>query len=286
MDSVQLLSVLTPTYNCSEYIIRCYDSLNSQTYTNWEWIVVDDGSTDNTLTILRGIDDNRIKIVHYEQNRGRGYARNAGIEASSGDVIVMWDMDDMYLPERLALIYKSIVIEKYDFFVSEAVVVRNNFEIKGVRSFKDARLYKLFVHPTLAFKKNPEVFYDQTMKAGEDLLPMIVLSKKFRGYFSKEILMVYFEDREINLKKTIQMHDSHTKTMKKIIREGVIYFDQKDKVVLYASLFIKKIILSLLQIYPPLYLYSVKLRTVKKPNDLPDNVIRFLDYNKKKYTTN
>lgn len=83
------LSVVSPVYNCESYVKCCYYTLENQTFTDWEWVVVDDGSTDNTANLIRQIDDSRIKLISYMPNRGRGYARSRAIEACSGDWIVV-----------------------------------------------------------------------------------------------------------------------------------------------------------------------------------------------------
>ena len=260
-----VFSILTPTYNCSKFIIRSYECLLSQTNQNWEWIIVNDGSTDDSELILNQINDVRVKVYSYQKNKGRGYARNLGLGYCQNDIIVVWDIDDIYLPERLEFIYKAIVIDDFDFFVSQALVVDNNFNFKGVRGFYENKLFKLFVHPTLAFKKSIRnvITYDKNMKAGEDLNIMILLSNNYKGcYFSKN-LMLYFEDREINLNKTRQMHASHSLTINRLLKEKLVSFELKDKIIIKMSLFFKKIALSIFLIKPSLYLKTVQYRKIE-----------------------
>jgi len=80
------ISVVTPAYNASEYIFDCAGSVLSQTHNNIEWLVVDDGSTDNTLHLLRNLEkkDKRIKIFTQE-NQGPAAARNKAFEEIKGD---------------------------------------------------------------------------------------------------------------------------------------------------------------------------------------------------------
>ncbi|MCO6146888.1 glycosyltransferase family 2 protein [Flavobacterium sp. NRK1] len=283
MNRKPILSVLSPTYNCSDYITRSYDCLSNQLFTDWEWIVVDDGSSDNSLEILNAIDDPRIKIISYEINMGRGYARNLGLKNCNTDIVVIWDIDDLYLPERLYLIYNSLVVENYDFFASCALVVRNNFEIKGVRSFYKNKLYKSFVHPTLAFKKSTNVGYDETMRAGEDLLPMVTLSNNFKGFYSDKILMLYFEDREINLRKSIFMHDSHMISIKRIFKQKIINLSLKEKFIINIGLILKKIALRILLIFPSIYLKSVAYRDINNTVKISESDLKFLENYKNKY---
>jgi len=93
------VSVIIPSYNHVQYIRQCVDSVLAQTYQDIEIIVVDDGSTDGTVEILREYDD---RIVLIEQtNRGTQAARNAAIRASSGEFIALLDSDDEWLPGKL-----------------------------------------------------------------------------------------------------------------------------------------------------------------------------------------
>lgn len=91
----KLISIIVPVYNVGQYLIRCVESIISQSYTNWELILVDDGSTDNSGHISDDFSnrDARIKVIHTE-NRGRSCARNIGIDTSCGEWIVFIDSDD------------------------------------------------------------------------------------------------------------------------------------------------------------------------------------------------
>lgn len=89
------ISAIVPVYNSEKYVSRCIDSILAQTYSDWELILVDDGSMDNSLSILREYEkqDSRIKVIH-QSNAGPGIARNTGIEHASGDYIIFVDSDD------------------------------------------------------------------------------------------------------------------------------------------------------------------------------------------------
>lgn len=89
------ISVIIPTYNSEEYVGRCIESVQAQTYSDWQMIIVDDGSKDNSLTICQKYanTDNRIRVIHQE-NAGPGIARNAGLEYAKGKYVVFIDSDD------------------------------------------------------------------------------------------------------------------------------------------------------------------------------------------------
>jgi len=98
------ISVITPTYNRSHLLPRVWESLQKQTFKDFEWIVIDDGSTDNTQEVIRSFKDPRIVYVRLPENRGVNAARNRGIAESKSPYLVFLDSDDELVPEALELI--------------------------------------------------------------------------------------------------------------------------------------------------------------------------------------
>lgn len=101
---VALVSIITPTYNSARFIVETIQSVQHQTYANWEMVVIDDCSADNTVDIVSSIaaHDPRIKLFQLKQNSGTGVARNFGTQKASGQYIAFLDSDDLWLPEKLA----------------------------------------------------------------------------------------------------------------------------------------------------------------------------------------
>ncbi len=99
----ELVSIITPSYNSSSFIEETIDSVILQTYENWEMIITDDLSTDNSVEIIQKyIDkDNRIKLIQLEENSGAAVARNASIKNANGKYIAFLDSDDLWIPEKL-----------------------------------------------------------------------------------------------------------------------------------------------------------------------------------------
>ncbi len=95
------VSVIIPAYNTEAYIKRAIDSVLSQTFEDFEIVVVDDASTDGTVEVLKTIQDPRLKLFCQPQNGGAGAARNRALEEATGDWIAVLDSDDWYAPERL-----------------------------------------------------------------------------------------------------------------------------------------------------------------------------------------
>lgn len=96
-----LVSVVVITYNAAEYVGRAIRSVLQQSWTNLELIVVDDGSTDDTRTVIERFNDNRITYVQQE-NQGPNTARNHGVRLSQGEFVAFLDADDWWLPDKLS----------------------------------------------------------------------------------------------------------------------------------------------------------------------------------------
>ena len=100
---MDLISVVIPTFNRGNLIVRSVNSVLNQTYSNVEVIVVDDGSSDNTFDLISKINDKRLKYYKLESNKGANFARNYGISKASGKYIAFHDSDDVFRPDKLRL---------------------------------------------------------------------------------------------------------------------------------------------------------------------------------------
>lgn len=259
-----VFSILSPVFNSSAFVRRSYYTLKSQTFTDWEWIVVDDGSTDNTAELVKSISDPRIRLIGYAPNRGRGYARNRSLEASRGEWMVIWDIDDMYFPDRLERINRAR-LEGFDFCCSYAVVVDNSLAIKGVRGFhpRSPGLPRYFVHPTLACRLDVarRVGYDPEFRIGEDAPITWGLDDNYRGCFIEEALMIYQEEREVNVEKAISSNAMHLVQIRRIYQRGLIKSGVIGRLVLLAKWRLKQAALRIMRIVPGLYRLTLRFRT-------------------------
>jgi len=98
-----MISVVMPTYNRAATLPRAIDSILRQTHTDWELIVVDDGSTDETAEILAAIGDSRLRVFHHPKNRGVSAAKNTGFDHIQGDWFTTVSSDDEIVPDALAV---------------------------------------------------------------------------------------------------------------------------------------------------------------------------------------
>ena len=99
-----MVSIVTPAYNCEEYIGQTIDSVINQTYGDWEMLIVDDFSMDNTANIVQSYisRDNRIKLIQLEKNFGPAEARNRAIKEANGRFIAFLDSDDYWHRDKLS----------------------------------------------------------------------------------------------------------------------------------------------------------------------------------------
>jgi len=96
-----IVSVIIPTYIRAHVLAKAIQSLLNQTYQDFEIIVVDDGSIDNTEEVVKSFNDPRIRYIRHKENCGGSAARNTGIRAAYGECIAFQDSDDEWLPEKL-----------------------------------------------------------------------------------------------------------------------------------------------------------------------------------------
>lgn len=104
----ELISIIVPVYNASEYIVRCVESIQNQTYSNFELILINDGSKDNSLEICKMLagQDQRIVVLD-RPNGGASAARNMGLERMNGQYVVFADSDDYVSPSYIENLYKA-----------------------------------------------------------------------------------------------------------------------------------------------------------------------------------
>jgi len=257
-------SVITPVYNGAGFIERSYAMLAAQTFPDWEWIVVDDGSTDGTAQKVRAISDPRVRLLAHAANRGRGSARARALDAARGDWMVVWDADDLYFPDRLERIERARAAG-FDFCCSYAAVVDNGFRLNGVRGFHPAALGlpRHFVHHTLGCRLEiaRQIGYDPALAAGEDATLVWVLGGRWRGEFVEDALTVYMEEREISVEKAIRTHRAQLAQLWRIWRRRLLPLTAPQWLALSARSLAKLAVLQMMRLAPGVYRATLALRT-------------------------
>lgn len=142
------ISIITASYNYENYIKETVQSVLSQTYNDWEMIIVDDCSTDNSIDVIKSYNDDRIKLFVNEKNLGLKETLKRGIKEASSDWIVFLESDDVLAPDYLAK--KVEIAQKYN----DINLIFNDCEFFG-----DEERVKAFEH---ALKKTRSLLQNQS----------------------------------------------------------------------------------------------------------------------------
>ena len=187
---MKLITIIIPIYNCEKFIDRCLNSIINQTYKNIEIILINDGSTDNSMQIIDKYKekDNRIKVID-KKNEGVSASRNIGIELSNGEYITFVDADDWLELDAIEKMYNTIVAHNVD-------VVRANYFINKntTENISIGKMYDLSnkVIKNYDFKDVKMLEYFLLAKNSIPNLVMLLLIKK-------EILKINNIKFDINL---------------------------------------------------------------------------------------
>ena len=115
----ELISIIVPIYNVENYLRQCLDSIQNQTYQNFECLLINDGSPDNSADICREYVEKDARFRYFEkENGGVSSARNLGIECSGGTYITFIDADDWVDSDYLEVLYNALIDENADISVS------------------------------------------------------------------------------------------------------------------------------------------------------------------------
>jgi len=114
-----LVSIIMPSWNTEKFIAESIQSVINQTYTNWELIIVDDCSNDNSEEVILAYKDSRIRYIKNDKNLGAALTRNRGLEEANGEWIAFLDSDDLWTPDKLAHQIEFMVSNGYSFSFTE-----------------------------------------------------------------------------------------------------------------------------------------------------------------------
>lgn len=225
-----LVSIITPVYNGQDFLRRSIKSVLAQTYQNWELLLIDDGSSDNSVQIIENyLEDDRIKLLRNELNSGIPATRNKGIENSHGEFIALLDQDDEWLPQKLekqvnkfledddsfGLIYSNVEVRTDQGIVTERkkeiepeVDIQSNLKLILTRN--------LITSPTVMIKRRAltEVgLFDESIRwGGDDYDLWIRIAHKYKFDYIDEVLCIRYEhqqnysaDKKRMMLKTIEL---------------------------------------------------------------------------------
>ena len=129
------ISIISPVYNSSKYLHQTIASVLDQTFSDWEWLITDDCSNDNSVEIIKSTNDSRIKLLQSEENGGAGHARNLSLEKATGRFITFLDADDFWEPNFLEEMVSFIKKENVELAYSNYSRCDENLQPK-IEDFK------------------------------------------------------------------------------------------------------------------------------------------------------
>lgn len=243
MNNNPLISVCIAVYNRENFIKAAIESVLEQTYQNFEIIIIDDGSTDNTVSVVNGIQDVRIKLFKNDKNRGVVYTRNRYLDIAQGDYIAILDSDDCWLPNKLE--------QQITFF-------NNNLEYgicgtNAIRKYSDSKedvwkypstdvgiRVRLFwgsamIHSSIILKKSilveNDIKYSVKLKQAEDYDLIRQVMSVSKGYNINETLVIYnvHESQFTSEAKEEQVNESFKVAQRYFFDLGIILTQEQHK---------------------------------------------------------
>ncbi|APZ46320.1 hypothetical protein BW723_08425 [Polaribacter reichenbachii] len=212
------ISVVMPCYNREAYVAEAIESILAQTYNFFEFIIVNDGSTDNTELEIKKYKDPRIKYIKCSINKGNYVARNIGMKAAEGKYICVMDSDDISLPNRLELQYNFLETHLNVGCLGGAfeIMVQKNKEKKIIKyplTYKDIKSWLLkscFIrHPTAMFRthllKKHNLYYNENYRYASDYGFFVKAAQLFPVRNLEEVILKYrSHSNQISTDKSVE----------------------------------------------------------------------------------
>ena len=240
-----LISIILPVYNAEEYIEECINSILIQTYKNFELLVINDGSTDNSINLIKSYNDQRIKIINNEHNFIK--TLNLGLKHAEGKYIARMDGDDLMLPHRLEVQFNYMENNpEIDICGSwaESFGSRNNILItpeNNIDIISNLLLSNSLLHPTIIMKRSslcrypkyPNLYKQKYLYAEDYKLWTEFALYRFKFANIPEVLLKYrCSDKQVtSIHKVKMMKVSHCiqiqyvqKVAEKLIEYDVDYY--------------------------------------------------------------
>jgi glycosyltransferase involved in cell wall biosynthesis len=240
-----LISVLLPVFNCEKYVFEAVQSVLNQTYSHFEFLIIDDCSTDDTLKICKSFQDERIVIIEKEKNSGYTNSLNYGISIAKGKYIARMDGDDISLPERFV---KQVAFMEMN---SDVIVCGTNFSFIDTdelcilpmlnEEIKTKLLFGNCIgHPTVMLRKSVffknNILYDTQMEPAEDFALWVQLISFGKLYNLQECLLKYriHDDQVSHVRNERQKESAKQTRLKLLTYLNVVISSEQQKVYLKA----------------------------------------------------
>ena len=195
-----LVSIIMPSFNTGAYIADSINSVIAQTYTNWELIIVDDCSTDNSLAIICTFSDSRIILLQNEKNSGAAVSRNYALREAKGKWIAFLDSDDMWAPEKLEKQIRFMENHQYAFTYTDYRICLNGEWLPYINTAPNVvtkrRLYDYCYFSTITVMYNREkigLIQIADLKKNNDYAMWLQAIEKSDAYRLPECLSYYIK---------------------------------------------------------------------------------------------
>ena len=278
------ISVIIPCFNAEEYIVRCVEKLEEQTFKSFEIIIVDDCSNDNSVKLLEEVRDKSpadISIIKLEKNSGPGVARNVGIKNARGRYLAFCDIDDYYDPHFLELMYKACVKQNAEIMMCNSKLLfkdgteRFNSYTEIFDTFDDKEDYLALSRSSLCYLLVKKSLFDNItipdLRNGEDIavIPLLMLEATQIGHINEALYYYLVRENSASsnptqksFKDLLTCYSIISNSWKTGYRDALEFIGIKT--VLYSAVLvgikakvdfkeIKKLIESYLTIYPKWY---------------------------------
>ena len=239
-SSEPFVSIIFPVYNYEDYILKSIEDVLNQTYSNFELIIIDDASDDNTQSLIKSLDDDRIRLMVNDTHKGLSYSRNVALDKAVGDYIFYLDMNHSWQKRYL----KSMVGAFMELPDSQAIYSGNYLFNKNKLSaiifgvYNKALLYNKNYISLSAFAHKKEVLnkikFDESMDFLEDWAYVISISKNFKMYSIPILQSIYYYNKSINPDSPYFTNQHHKKSQIKAFHDkiGKKYSDFSKKYIL------------------------------------------------------
>lgn len=198
-----LVSIIMPSYNTAKFIGDSIESVLSQTYANWELIIVDDCSTDETDEVVSRFDDNRIRYLKNEKNSGAAISRNRALREAKGRWIAFLDSDDLWFPEKLEMQVEFMKKNGYHFSYTNYIEIDEDSKPNGKLVTGPKKIGKCGMH-NYCWMGCLTVMYDiesigvlqiPDIKKNNDYAMWLKACKKAKCHLLNEVLAKYRRGR-------------------------------------------------------------------------------------------
>ena len=187
-----------PSYNCEKYIEASIKSVLSQSYADWELLIVDDCSSDNTIEVIKSFKDKRIKLFVNDKNSGAALSRNRALREAKGKWIALLDADDTWMPNKLEEQLSFMINNSYRFTYTDYRVSINGVMDKYIRTapkrvnFRKIKKYCYFFTSTVIYEYgNVGLIQIKDLKKNNDYAMWIEALKKVDAYRYPKVLSIY-----------------------------------------------------------------------------------------------